>query len=90
MRINSDLYRVCGIVDKKEFAWIPFTNHKLVDYRIEPPSYRLFVDVHGVVLEFIQPMELNLDHLRQQIEEHLEQKKQIRSRVRIIGQNSTT
>jgi hypothetical protein len=88
MRVNNDLFRICGVVDKKEFAWVPFTDHKIVDYRIEPPIYRLFVEVQGTVLEFEHPIDQGLDYLRNKIDEHLNQKKEQRSKVRMVFRTS--
>jgi hypothetical protein len=85
MRVNNDLYRICGIVDKKEFAWIPHTEHKLVDYIIEPPHYRLLVEVNGNIEEYVHPVNEGLDYLRNLINKRLNAKKQSRANVKIIN-----
>ena len=84
MKVHDDLFRICGVVDKKEFAWIPHTEHKLVDYKIEPPIYRLYVEVNGAVLEFKHPINEGLDYLRNNIQGHVNKVKTRRSNAKII------
>lgn len=89
MKVHSDLYRLCGILDKKEFVWVPHTEHKLVEYRIEPPNYRLWVNILGEEVEFTHPIDQGLDYLRNNINEYLETKKKKRSNIRKVLTAST-
>lgn len=85
MRVHSDLFRICGIVDKKDFAWVPNTEHKIIDYKIEPPIYKLFVDINGNIIEFDHPIHEGLEYLRNNIRKHVNGIKEKRSRARIIS-----
>jgi len=85
MKVHDSLYQLCGVVDKKEFAWVPFTEHKLVDYKIELPNYILYVDVNGKIIEFIHPVHENLEHLRNNINKYLGKTREKTHKARIVG-----
>ena len=85
MKVHSELYKLCGILDKKDWVWVPGTPHRMVDYRIEPPIYRLWVNINGEEVEFTHPIHEGLDHLNDNINKYLETKKSKRTNSRIVA-----
>ena len=84
MRVHDELYNICGIVDRKDHVRIPHTDYNLVDYKIEPPIYKMLVEINGEIIEFPHPINLGLDHLIDKINKYTGNIKSRHSRAKIV------
>lgn len=85
MKVHNELYNLCGLVDRTEKpVRIPSTDFNLVDYRIEPPVYRLYIDINGQIKEFTHPINMGLQSLVDELKNQSGQIKQRHARAKIV------
>jgi len=90
MKVHDELFHLCGQVDRTEKAVrIPSTDYNLVDYRIEPPVYRLYVDINGEIVEFLHPINTGLQKLIDELKKRSGAVKQRHLRAKIVTRSHT-